>query len=768
MADYDFQALSPPDFEALAHDLMKRHLCLPLQAFTSGRDKGIDIRFCNDTENSVVIQCKHYARSGFSKLKSHLKSVELAKIQSLQPKRYVLVTSVGLTPDNVDELYSLLSPYCTSKQDIIGCTDINAILRNNGDIETAHFKLWISSQPVLSKILNNDVFVRSCISEAEIRRRVALYVPTNALESARKQLSEDRVVVIAGVPGVGKTTLAEMLLAEYIDRDWEVIKIEQNISEGLRVFKTDAAMKQLLYYDDFLGQISVGEKLAKNEDRSLVELIKTISASTNKRLILTTREYILEQAKTVHEHLSRSQLDLLKFVVKCEDYSDLEKAKILANHLYFYDVPQEYIAALIDDKCYRQIIRHRNYNPRIVEWMTNEKEIRGCTPLDYRKSFIDNLNNPSELWSHAFDRQLSEAARHVLLVLVSCGPQIYLADLRKAFESFFGYRAHKFNVTRRTYELESALNELEGNFIVIRNSRDDRVISLHNPSISDFLVRRLSGDASTVTDLLKTATFFEQVERLLNVFDVSGKAVSDLSEAEVESILDNAYTAESIHIISNEEKTHWFKVPRNDWQRLKTLCSINQQVAKPGLKMPMENKILVQLEKYRRNELGISGGFYNVARLFGDLEKITWSKSTFVDDCRQIVNETVAACDTFETESIESLEAIAEWLTENRASLGEKQSTVADKIVSAVETAVQDLLENDTSSGTFEEASHSCTHLEELLSVDLSRHIGTLDDALDQAQKSEYEVDEDAIREWRQPSNDDEESVDSIIESLLD
>jgi hypothetical protein len=45
MAQYNFESLSPSDFEALTHDLIQRHLKLPLQAFATGRDKGIDVRY---------------------------------------------------------------------------------------------------------------------------------------------------------------------------------------------------------------------------------------------------------------------------------------------------------------------------------------------------------------------------------------------------------------------------------------------------------------------------------------------------------------------------------------------------------------------------------------------------------------------------------------------------------------------------------------------------------------------------------------------------
>jgi len=114
--------------------------------------------------------------------------------------------------------------------------------------------------------------------------------------------------------------------------------------------------KSQFYYDDFLGQISSGEKLAKNEDQVLLKLMSSVAATPRKRFVLTTREYILAQAKAEHERLARSSIDLYRFVVNCEEYGDFEKAKILANHLYFYGVPYKHIEALIEGARFRNII----------------------------------------------------------------------------------------------------------------------------------------------------------------------------------------------------------------------------------------------------------------------------------------------------------------------------------------------------------------------------------------------------------------------------
>ena len=129
MPSYDFSTLSPPDFEALTRDLLQAELNVRLQSFTTGRDKGVDLRHAPVDGEDWVVQCKHYARTPFPTLFSQLREKELPKVQLLGPSRYILATSIGLTPQNVDDIFTLFAPYCLSKDDIFGREDSTAFWR---------------------------------------------------------------------------------------------------------------------------------------------------------------------------------------------------------------------------------------------------------------------------------------------------------------------------------------------------------------------------------------------------------------------------------------------------------------------------------------------------------------------------------------------------------------------------------------------------------------------------------------------------------------
>jgi hypothetical protein len=51
MSRFSYSSLSSHDFEELARDLLQAEWGVPLEAFRSGRDKGIDLRYSKPTSS---------------------------------------------------------------------------------------------------------------------------------------------------------------------------------------------------------------------------------------------------------------------------------------------------------------------------------------------------------------------------------------------------------------------------------------------------------------------------------------------------------------------------------------------------------------------------------------------------------------------------------------------------------------------------------------------------------------------------------------------
>ncbi len=141
MPRYDFTSLSSQDFEELVRDLLQAEWNVALEAFKTGRDSGIDLRYAPSDDGATIIQCKHYASSGFNKLLANLRDNERPKVERLNPKRYIVVTSVGLTPANKDEVVNALAPFVLNAHDVLGADDLEGLLSRHPGVERVNFKL---------------------------------------------------------------------------------------------------------------------------------------------------------------------------------------------------------------------------------------------------------------------------------------------------------------------------------------------------------------------------------------------------------------------------------------------------------------------------------------------------------------------------------------------------------------------------------------------------------------------------------------------------
>lgn len=525
MTDYDFTTcLSPLDFELLSKDLLEAELGIQLENFSEGRDKGIDLRHAPvqghgrtmlnvarlgtpQKPPELIVQCKRY--SSFANLKSELKNKELAKIIKLNPARYILTTSVSLSPHKVDELKTLLSPFVQSTGDIYGRERLNSILTKHQEIERRHIKLWVTSAGVLDAIINAGTHV---VSQEEVERTIdaaKIYVQNPSFDEALKILKDHRVCIISGLPGIGKTTLARMLLLYFYERNFDVVKIESDISEARAV--SYHKKSRFYYYDDFLGQTAQADKLNKNEDQKLLDFMASVRNSKDSVFVLTTREYILNQAKLHYEKLAREKFDHRTCIIDLAKYSRRIRAQILYNHLHFSDLPRPHLENLVAKRGYVQIVDHKNYNPRLIQYLTDLTWIGETPSAEYLVLFLRNLDNPVEIWGHAFRNQLSDRARHLLFVLTTMPLESLMSDVEQAFVSFHNLQCVGFGIPHGATDFKTSLRELDGTFVATRKIQDSVLVRFQNPSIRDFMQNLLLG-GELLPEIIASLVFFEQAQ----------------------------------------------------------------------------------------------------------------------------------------------------------------------------------------------------------------------------------------------------------------
>lgn len=481
---YTFASLLPADFEDLARDLIGAECGVRFEGFTAGPDGGIDGRHAT-ASGDIILQSKHYVNSGFARL-ARTMSKERAAVEILAPARYILATSRPLTPQNKDRLAANIGPSLKSTGDIFGPTELNSLLKSYPKIEQAHIKLWLSSTGVLERLLNSKLYEQSATTIDEIAAKVRVFATNPSLETARKKLEKNRVIIVSGPPGVGKTTLAEMLANLYISRGWEFIAI-RSLEDGFSAIRD--SKRQVFFFDDFLGRIALDTAALAASDSEVAMFIRRVRRSKNARFILTTRAYLLEEAKAVSEHLADPRVSINTYLLDVRAYTRLIRARILYNHLAVGRTSERHVRALVGSGRVKQIVDHRNYNPRVVEWMTDSLNLDEVSPEAYADEFLATLKNPKRLWDTAFSKHISPRGRHLLIALFfrsQYGEEI--GSLRNAFSTLHDAFCQKYGLPSGPKDFEEALRGLEGSFVNISGE----TVSMINPSLRDYLADYLN------------------------------------------------------------------------------------------------------------------------------------------------------------------------------------------------------------------------------------------------------------------------------------
>jgi hypothetical protein len=508
---YDFSTLNSFEFEKLTCDLLNSTLLdgqPRFQIFKEGKDKGVDL-YSGESYHfeTIIVQVKHYIKTPLTKLKYNLKKEELPKVKLLNPDSYFIVTSSELSFQDKKDIKDIFSPYIKSTSNIYGRDDLNALLRTNKKIEETHFKLWFSSVTALRNIQKYKFEGRrKQFTSNVVKRKLRLFVPIFSYYQSLDIIKNNKYIILTGEPGVGKTTISDMIIYDFIKKNYEINIIYDSIREIEEAISFDNS-KQVFYFDDFLGHTQAEISKSKTAENYLLKIINLIESSENKYLILNTRKFILSSFMEESERLKQSNFLKNESKIEITAYSFGVKRRILDLHISESNLEPEILDILKQHASY--ICLHKNFSPRIIEFFTSDLN-KNFNLKDFEKFIIENLSNPKEIWKHAYLNQISDYDRFLLNTLYSLNGSCKKEELEVNYNSRLEYEVRNNNYKKPIDSFNKSIRVLNGGFLSINNFSTYIEISFINPSLQDYLNYFIEENNSEKERIVKSSNNIKQ------------------------------------------------------------------------------------------------------------------------------------------------------------------------------------------------------------------------------------------------------------------
>ncbi|MFT8348558.1 restriction endonuclease [Clostridium saccharoperbutylacetonicum] len=508
---FNYRNLDDVEFEELCKDIMQRKLNTQLRAFRKGVDGGIDLKDIY-SGNNIIVQVKHYINSKFSDLRNSLKK-EIKKVQSLNPVKYYVCCAQELGPSDTKEIYELFKDYMDSYKNIMTLKEIDDFLKEetNKDIVRKHFKLWLYSSNILSEINNQDIFIDCETLLSDIKEENKYYIQTKTYDMSIKFLEDSGCLILVGSPGVGKTTISKMIVLYYAGLGYRIrYTTNGDISDIKRALSIDKDEKEIILLDDCLGQYYFN--MNYTQESELISIIKHVKNNKNKKIILNSRVTILneaiERSSEFENFITNRKIN--SYIMDMDKMGTIERARILYNHLYFNNVPDEYYSSIRKNENYFEIIHHRNYSPRIIEYVTQHERYKDIEAETYFGFIISCLDNPKEIWRNEYEKRICKIDRVFILTLFSITDTSVSED---ALEECFNKRISNSNIDTTLNNFRDTLNRLNKSMVKIIDNNGKREISVLNPSVNDYLKVVFFDNKVELENIRKSIIFYDQLER---------------------------------------------------------------------------------------------------------------------------------------------------------------------------------------------------------------------------------------------------------------
>lgn len=515
--------LSPDDFEKFANKIVAKRFKKHIIDFGEGADGGID--GMDDSVNpTIIVQSKRYHPNTTPQSFLKLVKKEITKLEKTSRVKnfsadidYVIVTSVKLNPNTRNDIRKLKSQWIKSDEHIIDANELLS-LSSNSDYEDIFREYDLINGRLIDavkKINYEQIDLEDIdfISQFDCK----FIVETELMKKAYKCLRENRMVFLVGHPGVGKSISSQylaLLSTKWKDRPAKVIKrgIEET-PDVIDLFTTtfnDGKRSLVVIFDDFLGRNTLD---AKEQDFKYVRRIASaVKQSENLYVIFNSRVEILNQGTSEHIEFGKfiESNDNNRVTVNISELSNSDKAWILRKNFesLFHKtkgIEKQNIESnynkILETKYYRQIVEHKNYNPRMVEFIVREARV---LKKDFMADIGLMLENPKKIYDEIY-RKLNINEQLFLYSFASFGeyPKA-LDEVELLFES----------VVPNYGTIDDVYDILDGSWIRRMYMDDEQKIDFLNPSLYDYLSSRLKNDTKSIDAIIENSPYLKNIQNL--------------------------------------------------------------------------------------------------------------------------------------------------------------------------------------------------------------------------------------------------------------
>ncbi|EFT90274.1 MULTISPECIES: AAA family ATPase [Enterococcus] len=492
--------LTPKDFEDFSNRLVEILFGKNIIGFGDGKDDGID-GIDNIANPTIVIQSKRYQSRSSPANFVKLAKKEIDKIKLTAKKfnwktsfEYIIVTSADLNPNSRNLIRKYAGNMMSSDENIIDGPFLKKLSDENR-FHTLFVNFGLKDKKITDILKNiNYDYISSESTDYFADFNLKYFVETKILHELYEIMDKEHLAILTGNPGVGKTTTCKMLGNLFSCKgDGEYLILERSIDEVQNIIQTfnqyyrkENSKKIFIVFDDFLGRTSLDTN--EKQIKKLRALYSLVNNSENLYVLLNSRTQILSTAKKEDIEFGKLIDDRNTKIISINisDYSSIEKARIFRSCIEFeFDnqskadkkLMNKKYDDLLENKKYRQIVYHRNFNPRLIKLIASQAtKIKG----NYFKYCLKSLNNPTDIYNGLF-KKLPDTHKFFLICLYCF--DYYPVNLKVMEKTF------KETVIEDNFDLNDIEKELEESWITIKNDETllNEQIDFVNPSIIDFI-----------------------------------------------------------------------------------------------------------------------------------------------------------------------------------------------------------------------------------------------------------------------------------------